>query len=225
MTVSLWPAIRAVVFDFDGLMLNTEDAFEVAGQQLLTRRGLVMTDTIRRSMLGRRPVDAFVALKTHTGITDAIEDLMKETEILFDEAARDLLRLMPGLPEVLAEVDRRNLPRAVATSSPREYLHNLLTRFDLIHRFPVTLTAEDVTHGKPHPEIYLAAADRLNVAPQEMLVLEDSETGTRAAAAAGARVVSVPNVHTRDGDFSVSHLVVESLHDPRLHALLSGDAG
>ena len=84
----------------------------------------------------------------------------------------------------------------------------------------LTLTAEDVTHGKPHPEIYLAAAKLLNVEPAEMLVLEDSETGTRAAAAAGAYVVSVPSRHTSSGDFSMSRLLIPSLLDERLHALL-----
>jgi beta-phosphoglucomutase-like phosphatase (HAD superfamily) len=97
---------------------------------------------------------------------------------------------------------------------------HLLQKFDLLHRVDFTLTAEDVTHGKPHPEIYLAAAKLLNVEPAEMLVLEDSETGTRAAAAAGAYVVSVPSRHTSYGDFSMSRLLIPSLLDERLHALL-----
>ena len=71
------PEIRAVVFDMDGLMLNTEDVFELAGQRLMERRGLIMTDEIRHSMLGRRPVEAFTALKTITGMPDRIEDLMR----------------------------------------------------------------------------------------------------------------------------------------------------
>ena len=108
----------------------------------------------------------------------------------------------------------------MATSSPREYLEKWLDRFELLKRFPVTLTAGDVVHGKPHPEIYLQAAERLRVNPIEMLVLEDSEAGTRAAAAAGAFVVSVPNVHTAAGDFSMSRLVLPSLADPQLRSLI-----
>lgn len=99
-------------------------------------------------------------------------------------------------------------------------MHWLLQKLDLLSHFQFALTAEDVTHGKPHPEIYLKAAERLGVAPSEMLVLEDSETGTRAAASAGAVVVSVPNRHTSYGDFSMSHLTVDSLLDERLYALL-----
>ena len=214
------PEIRAVVFDLDGLMLNTEDVFELAGRQLLERRGLEMTDHIRHSMLGRRPVDAFNALKLLTGMQDRIEDLMHETKELFESIAENSLATMPGLHRVLELIESRELPRAVATSSPRSYMTQLLQRFELLHRFHFTLTAEDVTHGKPHPEIYLMAARMLNVLPGEMLVLEDSETGTRAAAAAGAYVVSVPNRHTAVGDFSMSRLKIDSLLDERLSELL-----
>ncbi len=214
------PEIRAVVFDFDGLMLNTEDVFDLAGIELMARRNLLMTDEIRHGMMGRRPVEAFTALKAMTGITDRLEDLMMETRELFEAIAEDRLAAMPGLFEFLELVESCDLPRAVATSSPRAYLTPLLHKFDLFHRFHFTLTAEDVTHGKPHPEIYLAAAKQLNVDPSQMLVLEDSETGTRAAAAAGAFIVSIPNRHTEAGDFSLSRMKIPSLQDSRLHDLL-----
>ena len=218
------PVVRAVVFDFDGLMLNTEDIFELVGQQLMTRRGLEMTDEIRRGMLGRRAAEAFAVMKSLTGIADHVEDLILETAVLFEDAARDRLTVMPGLRGILQIVEDRQLPRAVATSSPRAYMTPLLQRFELLRHFPLTLTAEDVTHGKPHPEVYLTAARLLKVDPSEMLVLEDSETGTRAAAAAGAYVVSVPNRHTAAGDFSMSRMRIESLQDERLATFLRGDS-
>lgn len=218
--VNVRPVIRAVVFDLDGLMLNTEDIFELAGVELLARRGMVMTDEIRHGMMGRRPVDAFTVLQKMTGITDRMEDLMLETKVLFESIAVNRLAMMPGLLEFMALIDESKLPRAVATSSPRAYMTHLLEKFRLLHRFDATLTAEDVVNGKPHPEIYLTAAKCLNVDPSEMLVLEDSETGTRAAAAAGAYVVSIPSRHTDFGDFSMSKLVIPSLLDERLHQLL-----
>lgn len=214
------PAPTAVVFDMDGLMLNTEDVFDLAGDELLARRGLKMTDRIRHQMIGRRPYEAFTAMKELTGITDRIEDLMDETRELFAAHAATSLACMPGLINLLNRVERAGLPRAVATSSPRAYMEDLLSRFELLQRFQLTLTAEDVSQGKPHPEIYLTAADRLQVRPDQMLVLEDSETGTRAAAAAGARVVAVPNQHTAFGDFSMAALKVDSLEDERLLSLI-----
>ena len=212
--------IGAVVFDLDGLMLNTEDVFSIAGKQMLARRGMKMTDEIHQSMLGRRPNEAFQAMKDITGITDSIESLKLETRELFSSIADDHLSPMPGLFELLNVVDETGLPKAVATSSPRDYMENLLGRFDLLHRFAITLTAEDVTHGKPHPEIYLTAAARLNVHPHQMMVLEDSETGTRAGASAGAVVVSIPNTHTSKGDFSMATLKTHRLDSDEVLNLL-----
>lgn len=208
--------VEAVVFDLDGLMLNTEDVFHLSGCEMLARRGLEMTEEIHRSMLGRRPNEAFQAMKDLTGIADSIDDLKTETRKLFSEIAATSLELMPGLTELLRLIERLQLPRAVATSSPRDYVLDLLGRFDLLKHFPLMLTAEDVRLGKPDPEIYLTAAEQLGVAPERMLVLEDSETGTRAAAAAGAITVSVPNRHTADGDFSMATRRVSSLADPEL---------
>lgn len=208
--------VEAVVFDLDGLMLNTEDVFHLSGCEMLARRGLEMTEEIHRSMLGRRPNEAFQAMKDLTGIVDSIDELKTETRMLFSEIAATSLELMPGLTDLLKLIESLQLPRAVATSSPRDYVLDLLGRFDLLKHFPLMLTAEDVRMGKPDPEIYLTAAEQLGVAPERMLVLEDSETGTRAAAAAGAITVSVPNRHTANGDFSMATKRVSSLADPVL---------
>ena len=215
------PDIKAVVFDLDGLMLNTEDIFDLAGRQLLARRGLEMTHEIHHAMLGRRPFEAIDAMKRLTGITESPLALLEETRDLFAVIAETTLAMMPGLIELLDHVDGIGHPKAVATSSPRAYMTSMLSRFELLSRFVLTLTAEDVTHGKPHPEIYLTVADMLKVEPANMLVLEDSETGTRAAAAAGAFVVSVPNQHTAVGDFSMASMRASSLADESLLRLLA----
>jgi HAD superfamily hydrolase (TIGR01509 family) len=215
------PEIHAVVFDLDGLMLNTEDIFDLAGKELLARRDLLMTPEIHHSMLGRRPDEAFQAMKDLTGIHDSIESLKQETRELFSVIAEHHLAMMSGLLELLNLIEQRGLPKAVATSSPRDYMNDMLGRFDLLHRFPITLTAEDVSQGKPHPEIYLNAVSQLNVTAANVLVLEDSEAGTRAAAGAGTFAVSVPNQHTLAGDFSAASMIVTSLLDERLLKLLS----
>ena len=161
-------------------------------------------------------------MKDLTGITDTIEALKQETRILFADIAESHLQTMPGLSELLQHVESAGLPKAVATSSPRDYMENLLGRFDLLHRFEFALTAEDVTPGKPHPEIYLTVAQRIGVEPEQLLVLEDSETGTRSAAAAGAMTVAIPNEHTEAGDFSMANLVAQSLNAEEILRLVTG---
>jgi HAD superfamily hydrolase (TIGR01509 family) len=128
---------------------------------------------------------------------------------------------MPGAALLLEQMVQRGLPRGVATSSGPDFAHDVLSRVGLRDRFGFVLTSADVTHGKPHPEIYERAAERLGVAPAEMLVLEDSENGCRAAVAAGAVVVAVPGGHSRRHDFTGAHLVAESLADPRITRLLA----
>lgn len=212
--------IKAVVFDLDGLMFNTEDVFHLTGTELLRRRGKQATPAVFHAMMGRRAVDAFQAMIDLMELTETIEELQAESSEIFDELLDHHLAPMPGLFELLALIDERGLPKGVATSSDRAYLTRILGRFGLLERFDPTLTAEDVSRGKPHPEIYLTAAARIGVAPHEMLVLEDSENGTRAAAAAGAHIISVPHAHSRHHDFSVAQGVANGLHDLLIHNLL-----
>jgi len=214
--------IKAVAFDLDGLMFNTEDIFEIAGRELMQRRGKVMTEECHHAMLGRRPEEAFAALQRLMDIDDSMEVLMAETRVIFDDLIDDHLAPMPGLFDLLSFIDERNKPRAVATSSPHDYMREMLGRYGLFDGFVHHLAAEDVTQGKPKPDIYLKAADRLGVAPGEMMVLEDSEAGTRAAAAAGAVIVSVPNRHTKVQDFSAASYVVESLEAELIRELVAG---
>lgn len=217
------PKILAVAFDCDGLMFNTEDSFNVAGRQLLQRRGHDLTPEILQVMMGRRAVEAFAALIDLLQLTESPEALRSEYQQLFLAALEGRLAAMPGLLELMALIEQADLPMAVCTSSERDYLDRMLGRFELTSRFVTTLTAEDVTQGKPHPEIYLTAAARLGVSPQNLLVLEDSENGTKAAAAAGAIAVSVPHEHSRSQDFSVAYLIAESLADDRIATLIAPD--
>lgn len=214
--------IKAVAFDLDGLMFNTEDIFDLAGKELMRRRGKVMTEECHHAMLGRRPEEAFNELKRLMDIDEPIESLMLETKELFEGFIDDHLAPMPGLFDLLGDIDRRNIPRAVATSSPHDYMREMLNRYDLFDGFVHHLAAEDVTKGKPEPEIYLTTAERLGVRPGEMLVLEDSEAGSRAAARAGAVVVSVPNRHTAVQDFTMATHVVSSLSVSVIRSLLDG---
>lgn len=212
--------ILAVAFDLDGLMLNTEDLYEISGNELLRRRGRTMTDDLRRGMMGRRPLEAIGYLIDRERLSESPEALLAESRSIFRGLFDHRLQPMPGLLGLLDLLERRELPKGVATSSPRSLLEELLGRFELQHRFRVTLTAEDVARGKPEPDIYLLAAERLGVAPSELLVFEDSEAGTRSAAAAGATVVAVPHRHTAAHDFSRATHVASSLGDPLIARLL-----
>jgi HAD superfamily hydrolase (TIGR01509 family) len=212
--------IRAVVFDLDGLMVNSEEIFQAVGREVLRRREKVMTTELLLGMMGRRAPEAIQVMIDAHQLPDTAADLIAETRVVFAEMAETMLDTMPGLWMLLEAIEERKLPKGVATSSGRGYLNEVLGRFDLLKRFHLTLTAEDVTHGKPHPEIYLTAAERLEIRPEEMLVLEDSHAGTTAAAAAGAVVVSIPHGFSRHLDFSHATIIADRLDSPEVLGLL-----
>jgi len=213
--------IKAVVFDLDGLMFNTEEIFHAAGVELMRRRGQEMTDELLTLIMGRRAEEGYPLLVERAGLADDPMELWAESRDLFLNILDGQLAPMPGLFELLDRIERSGLPKGVATSSSRDYLHGILRRFEIFDRFHATLTAEDVTQGKPHPEIYLKAAARLGVPPHEMLVLEDSQAGTNAAAAAGAYIISVPHRYSAHQDFTRARHVASSLTDPVVLGLLA----
>lgn len=218
--MSTTASIQAVAFDLDGLMFNTEHVFSKAGDALLKRRGHSLTKECMHGMLGRRPHEAFQVMCDMFSIDEPIDDLLAESRTIFTDLLPSILAPMPRLFDLLELLEANSIPKAVATSSPRRYLLDILGRYDLVERFAFFLTAEDVTHGKPHPEIYETASSRFGVDSASMLVLEDSEAGTRAAASAGAVIVSIPHEFSDTQDFSVATHVAEHLMDDRIVDLL-----
>jgi HAD superfamily hydrolase (TIGR01509 family) len=213
--------LKAVVFDLDGVLANTEDLYEEAGSAVLGRRGLTYDPPLRELMMGRPVADALrIMIETHD-LSDPVDALFEECrEVLYGLMATALAP-MPGVGELLDRLDSAKLPVAVATSALPEYAEFVLTRLDLKRRFQFVLTSADITHGKPDPEIYLLAARNLALEPREMMVLEDSANGCRAAVAAGAFTVAVPNRHTAKHNFAGARLIADTLCDPRILAALS----
>src|SRR5437899_2024728 len=218
------PPPRAVVFDLDGLMFNTEELYQEVGTELLRRRGYVFTQELLDRMMGRPSHVALqMMIDTHT-LKATVEELLVETDEIFPEILRTRLAPMPGLVELLDALEQKAIPKGIATSSRRSFVERVLGIFGYQPRFSPILTSEDITHGKPHPEIYLKAAERLGVASGEMMILEDSENGCRAAVAAGAVTVAVPGAHSRNHNFGGATLVADSLRDKRIYELLSLDS-
>jgi HAD superfamily hydrolase (TIGR01509 family) len=212
--------MRAVVFDMDGLMFNTEDVYTAVGRRILQRRGREFTAELKDEMMGLRPQPAFEIMIRRCSLADTWQELAAESNRLFISLLPDRLAPMPGLLELLDALEGAGIPKAVGTSSCRELVEACLEPFQIERRFQFILTAEDVVNGKPHPEIYLTAARRFAVPPAEMAVLEDSQNGCLAGAAAGAFVVAAPGEHSRGHDFRAASLVVDGLADPRLYRAL-----
>lgn len=201
-------------------MFNTEEVYTLVGTELMRRRGREFPEGLKDAMMGLAPRAAFEEMIRWHGLDESWEDLMPESNEIFLRLLEDQLAPMPGLFELLDALEQAGIPKAIATSSDRLLADACLSPFELQGRFQFILTAEDIVRSKPDPEIYLAAARRFDLPPQQVLVLEDSQNGCRAAAAAGALTVAVPGNHSRDHDFRVASLVVDGLADRRLYAAL-----
>jgi HAD superfamily hydrolase (TIGR01509 family) len=214
------PTPKAVVFDLDGLMFNTEELYEHVGSEILRRRGRLFEAELMDAMMGRPAAAALRLMIDWHALDCTIDELAAETDEIFATLLGEQLDVMPGLVDLLDRLEAAGVPKAIATSSGAAFAAEVLDRFALRPRFRFVLTCEDITHGKPDPEVYLLAARRLGVPPGAMVVLEDSQNGCRAAVAAGALAVAVPSGHSRRHDFAGAALVAETLADSRLHALL-----
>ncbi len=153
--------IRAVAFDLDGLMFDTEALFARVVRGFLEERNLTMTPEIMAAMIGRRAAEAYPVFKRLTGFEESPEDLLVEIRRRFTAEVDAAVHPTPGLIALLAHLEKRRIPRAVATSSRREYAGRLIERHGLRPSFAFILAAEDVTNGKPDPEIYRTAARRV----------------------------------------------------------------
>lgn len=215
------PVPKAVVFDLDGLLFNTEELYQEVGTRVLARRGKEFTQELVNAMMGRPPrVSLQLMIDWHDLKQDTVAILAAESEQVFAEILDSRLEPMPGMLELLTALEQAGIPRGIGTSSNRTFTSGVLSRFQMEPRFQTIVTSDDVAHGKPSPDIYLKASANLGHSPEQVLILEDSQTGCQAALAAGAITVAVPSGHSRHHDFSRVHLVADTLADPRIYELL-----
>jgi beta-phosphoglucomutase-like phosphatase (HAD superfamily) len=212
--------IRAVVFDLDGLMFDTEALFFRVASEALADRGKVFTPEIMRQFIGRRADEVVQGWKTLAGVEGPVEDFLEEVRSRFYALVDTVVHPMPGLFVLLDLLQELALPAAVATSSRHSYADRLLVRHGLQSRFEFVLASEDVTLGKPDPEIYQLVARRFGVQAGSMLVLEDSPAGLAAAKGAGAVAVGIPHEHSPEEALAAADLVVARLDDPSLLRLI-----
>lgn len=204
---------KAVVFDMDGLMFDTERLCLEKWLQVSTEYKVESSGDFFKRFIGKRSSDSILLLAEAYGVDfpgeiflQKVSELMKE-HVVLQGAPRK-----PCLVELLDWLESRHLPKAVATSTRLEGARKSLG--DLLPRFQAVVTGEQVIHGKPAPDIFLAAADRLRISPAHCLALEDSEHGVRSAAAAGMTVIMVPDlIEPTDEIRRLVHGVCGSLHE------------
>jgi HAD superfamily hydrolase (TIGR01509 family) len=220
--MSARPVIRAVVFDFDGLILDTEAPVLIAWQEAFAAHGCPpITKEEWAQEIGTAGALDLVAL-LQARATRAVDlDAMQERR----RARRDELLaaelVLPGVLEWLDDAHALGLEVAVASSSPPEWVESHLERLELRHRFVSVVCCADGIAAKPAPDTYLAACAAIDVPPRESLAVEDSPHGVTAAKRAGLRCVAVPHAITEQLDLSHADLRLRSLADVPLHDVIA----
>ncbi|RSN14937.1 HAD family phosphatase [Streptomyces sp. WAC 05977] len=209
---------RAVVFDCDGLLMDTEPCWSVAETELFARRGLPFGPDEKALVIGKSLPAAAGAMAEAFGEPDGGAEIADELLRLVTEVVTAKAEAMPGARE-LVELTAAAVPVAVASNSPRALLDAALVRGGLAGMFPVKLAADEVAAPKPDPEMYLTACALLDVDPADALAFEDSMTGLRSARAAGMTVIGVPTLKQQDFPADV---VIGSLRDEELLAWIGG---
>ena len=212
--------MRALLFDFDGLIVDTESAIYEAWRELYRHHGHDLPLATYVQCVGSTfgHYDPMAALEKLTGAPVAWDEVLPRK----DARIRELqigLGTLPGIRALLAEASKAGIPCAVASSSQRSHVQGWLDRMEITGVFTAILTRDDVTHAKPAPDLFLAAAAALGLTPSEALVLEDSANGLRAARAAGAPCVIVPSPVTRGSDFAGAAAIMETLEGVALEHL------
>ncbi len=192
MKLSRKPA--AVVFDMDGLLFDTEALYQEAFTQAASEQGYDMPLAVFHGMVGHPwPVNR-VQLLDHYGPAFPADEFGAAVRRHFIAAADTRLRLKPGALEILDLLDELRLPRAIATSSRHDTVQHHLAAHALHGRFHAVVAQGDYAVGKPAPDPYLKAAERLGVEPRLCLALEDSYAGVRSASSAGMTTIMVPDL-------------------------------
>jgi HAD superfamily hydrolase (TIGR01509 family) len=206
--------VKAVVFDMDGLLIDTESIYREVMAEAAALMGEELPEAVFLKMVGLPNAASRAVAIGHFGPAFSFENWMSHVS----ELAHD--RLVAGAPvkagaaELLDRLDEIGLPRAIATSSGHDGVKRSLGPSGLLQRFDAVVAAGDYARGKPHPDPFLAAARRLGVAPENCLALEDSHNGVRAAAAAGMMTVMVPDLLPATAEMiALTVAVVASLHD------------
>jgi len=186
--------IRAVVFDLDGVLLDSEQVWDEVREQLTRERGGRWHENAQRDMMGMSSTEWSRYMRDTLGLAESPDEISAEVVRRLEERYRRELPLLDGARETVERLAAR-WPLGLASSSNREVIDLVMEVSGLGRYFRVTVSSEEVARGKPAPDVYLEAARRLEVTPESCAAVEDSSNGLRSAKAAGMRVIAIPNAH------------------------------
>jgi HAD superfamily hydrolase (TIGR01509 family) len=193
--------LRALIFDMDGLLVDTEPLAAKAMDDFLARYQLERRPWVHARLLGRRLPEAVAIVREGYEMSEPLDQLTDVYAGMRMDALRGAVKALPGAHEIIAWGRARNLKLALASSGMRVHVDLSLLEVGLNGAFDAEITGDDVMHGKPAPDLFVGAAAKLGVAPADCVVFEDAPAGVTAGKAAGMRVIAVPHEGTPRANF------------------------
>lgn len=204
---------RAVIFDLDGVLVDSEPIHLAALNAVLCREGILLTEEENAEFLGLPPGEVWARLIRRFALRGLVQDYLQRYEEEVARALQNPLKSPPFLPTLLRSLQEMRISLAIASSSRREWIERVLNSLDLRRYFPVVVSSDDVRRGKPHPEVYLTAAQKLGMKPSDCLAVEDSPNGVLSAKRAGMDVAVLRMPYTNHASAPDAEFVLESLAD------------
>ncbi|MBY5945001.1 HAD family hydrolase [Photobacterium rosenbergii] len=186
--------VKAVLFDMDGLIFDTEGLYKACWQYAAEEQDLVITDADYQSFIGVQDVECERRVAKMFGDDIDLTRFCQVRDAMFKAEQDKGIPYKLGFAELFAEIKQKGLKCALVTSSPRDKVEHHFAGSDYISQFDVMVTAEDVENGKPAPDCYLMASNQLDIAPANCLVLEDSNNGMRSGLDAGCQAIMIPDL-------------------------------
>ncbi|OHD12055.1 MAG: hydrolase [Spirochaetes bacterium GWD1_27_9] len=204
-------AIKAVIFDLDGTLIDSEDNYYEADKILLSRYGIDFTQEDKKQYIGTGNLEMMKRIKLRYNINETAETLLEKKNSLYLNLAKNNTKVFSEMKEFLNLLKDNNYPLAVASGSSPIILEELLTSLDLKKYFDIIVSAEEVKKGKPAPDIFLETANRLNIEPHNCCVIEDSQYGVEAAKKAFMYCIAIPYLTEKPlaDSFTLADLIFE----------------
>lgn len=205
--------MEAVIFDFDGVIIDSEKIYHEIETGMFRELGIEVTEEEHDAIVGVVPREAWQTLKTSKGLKQSVEELVERERKLYSaHICKHGVALVPGVNRLIESISRAGIILAVASSSYEEEIGSILDKAGLKKHFTAIVGGERVGRGKPAPDIFLLAANEIGVAPGKCMVIEDSCQGVRAAKAAGMVCTAYKNKWSGKQDLSAADAVVEDFN-------------
>ncbi len=204
--------MKAVIFDMDGVIIDSEPIHLKVDIETMKALGCNISIEELEKYVGATNEYMFEDIKKNYNISKSIEDIINyKVEMTTQKIIQSDLEPIEGIRELLSELKNKNIPTAIASSSPRSFMDVVVSKFKLQDYFKFIVSGEEVANGKPAPDVYIETAKKLGMLSRDCTVIEDSKNGVLAAKAAGMRCIGFQNVNSGNQDLSMADNIVKSI--------------